>query len=85
MFNRIRISTSLFALVLAFCFLQLSSNGVSFMAIRSDSDNYARVQISNDQRETLGQTWVALLQARNTLNRAGTRAALHILRIRSMR
>ncbi|EOV0996072.1 methyl-accepting chemotaxis protein [Edwardsiella piscicida] len=78
MFNRIRISTSLFALVLAFCFLQLSSNGVSFMAIRSDSDNYARVQISNDQRETLGQTWVALLQARNTLNRAGTRAALHI-------
>ncbi|ACR68648.1 methyl-accepting chemotaxis protein [Edwardsiella ictaluri] len=78
MFNRIRISTSLFVLVLAFCFLQLSSNGVSFMAIRSDSDNYARVQLSNAQRERLGQTWVALLQARNTLNRAGTRVALHI-------
>ncbi|WP_068872048.1 methyl-accepting chemotaxis protein [Edwardsiella tarda] len=78
MLNRIRLSTSLFLLVMLFCLLQLASNGMSFLSIRADTHNYARVQLSNEQRESLNQTWVALLQVRNTLNRAATRAALHI-------
>ena len=78
MLNRIRLSTSLFLLVMLFCLLQLASNGMSFLSIRADNHNYVRVQLSNEQRESLNQTWVALLQVRNTLNRAATRAALHI-------
>ena len=78
MFNRIRVSTSLFVLLMVFCLLQLGSTGLSFMSIRSDNNNFSNVQIVNDQREALNQSWVALLQARNTLNRAGTRAALKV-------
>ena len=77
-FNRIRVSTSLFLLLMVFCLLQLGSTGLSFMSIRSDNNNFSNVQIVNDQREALNQSWVALLQARNTLNRAGTRAALKV-------
>lgn len=78
MFNRIRVSTSLFLLLMLFCLLQLGSTGLSFMSIRSDNNNFSNVQVVNDQREALNQSWVALLQARNTLNRAGTRAALKV-------
>ncbi|WP_204353583.1 Tar ligand binding domain-containing protein, partial [Escherichia coli] len=78
MFNRIRISTSLFLLLIAFCIMQLISTGLSYVALRADNHNLERITVSNQQRDALSLSWVSLLQARNTLNRAGTRAALKV-------
>jgi len=77
-FNRIRISTSLFLLLLTFCVMQLISTGLSYSAFRSDNQNLTIITLGSQQRDALSLSWVALLQARNTLNRAGTRAALKV-------
>ncbi|WP_148877145.1 methyl-accepting chemotaxis protein [Serratia marcescens] len=78
MFNRIRISTSLFLLLMTFCVLQLASSGLSYSAFRSDNRNLDIITLGSQQRDSLSLSWVSLLQARNTLNRAGTRAALKL-------
>ncbi|MCS3408148.1 methyl-accepting chemotaxis protein [Serratia sp. AKBS12] len=78
MFNRIRISTSLFLLLLTFCIMQLISTGLSYSAFRSDNQNLNIITVGSQQRDALSLSWVALLQARNTLNRAATRAALKV-------
>ncbi|EPU4810657.1 methyl-accepting chemotaxis protein [Klebsiella aerogenes] len=78
MFNRIRISTSLFLLLISFCIMQLISTGLSYVALRADNHNLERITVSSQQRDALSLSWVSLLQARNTLNRAGTRAALKV-------
>ncbi|AXK24764.1 methyl-accepting chemotaxis protein [Serratia marcescens] len=78
MFNRIRISTSLFLLLITFCVLQLASSGLSYSAFRSDNHNLDIITLGSQQRDSLSLSWVSLLQARNTLNRAGTRAALKL-------
>ncbi|BEM04817.1 methyl-accepting chemotaxis aspartate transducer [Serratia marcescens] len=78
MFNRIRISTSLFLLLMTFCILQLASSGLSYFAFRSDNHNLDIITLGSQQRDSLSLSWVSLLQARNTLNRAGTRAALKL-------
>lgn len=78
MFNRIRISTSLFLLLLTFCLMQLISTGLSYTASRSDHHNLNLISQGSQQRDALSLSWVSLLQARNTLNRAGTRAALKV-------
>jgi methyl-accepting chemotaxis protein-4 (peptide sensor receptor) len=77
-FNRIRISTSLFLLLMTFCVLQLASSGLSYSAFRSDNHNLDIITLGSQQRDSLSLSWVSLLQARNTLNRAGTRAALKL-------
>lgn len=78
MFNRVRISTSLFLLLLTFCVMQLVSTGLSYTASRSDNHNLNLITLGSQQRDALSLSWVSLLQARNTLNRAGTRAALKV-------
>ncbi|CNI30581.1 methyl-accepting chemotaxis protein [Yersinia frederiksenii] len=78
MFGRIRISTSFFLLLMLICSIQLISSGLSFTAFRSDYQNLNRVDLSSQQRDALSLSWVSLLQARNTLNRAGTRSALKV-------
>ncbi|CAI1619011.1 Dipeptide chemoreceptor protein [Serratia marcescens] len=78
MFNRIRISTSLFLLLMTFCVLQLASSGLSYSAFRSDNHNLDIITLGSQQRDSLSLSWVSLLQVRNTLNRAGTRAALKL-------
>ncbi|ANI31615.1 methyl-accepting protein IV [Yersinia entomophaga] len=78
MFGRIRISTSFFLLLMMICSIQLISSGLSFTAFRADNQNLNRVDLSSQQRDALSLSWVSLLQARNTLNRAATRAALNV-------
>ncbi|ELI7918672.1 Tar ligand binding domain-containing protein [Yersinia enterocolitica] len=78
MFGRIRISTSFFLLLMLICSIQLISSGLSFTAFRSDYQNLNRVDLSSQQRDALSLSWVSLLQARNTLNRAATRSALKV-------
>ncbi|MDW5498759.1 methyl-accepting chemotaxis protein [Pseudomonas lundensis] len=78
MFNRIRVSTSLFLLLMTFCVMQLATSGLSYTAFRSDNHNLNLITLGSQQRDALSLSWVSLLQARNTLNRAGTRAALKL-------
>lgn len=78
MFGQIRISTSFFLLLMFLCAIQLISSGLSFTAFRSDYQNLNRVELSSQQRDALSLSWVSLLQARNTLNRAATRSALNV-------
>ncbi|EOS93200.1 methyl-accepting chemotaxis protein [Erwinia tracheiphila] len=76
MFSRIRIATVILFLLGLFCVMQIVGSGLSFNSFRLDARNMHAVEVSSNQRETLGQTWAALLSACVTLSRAGTLAAL---------
>lgn len=53
--------------------LQLTSGGLFFNALKNDKENFTVLQTIRQQQSTLNGSWVALLQTRNTLNRAGIR------------
>ena len=76
MFNRIKISTTLFIILVICGALQIGSNGLSFWASHDDYKNLKMVESSNQQRELLTQSRAALLQAGGALSRAGTLSAL---------
>nr|HDC2333408.1 flagellar type III secretion system protein FlhB [Escherichia coli] len=76
MFNRIRISTTLFLILILCGILQIGSNGMSFWAFRDDLQRLNQVEQSNQQRAALAQTRAVMLQASTTLNKAGTLTAL---------
>lgn len=76
MFNRIRISTTLF-LILVFCgLLQIGSNGLSFWAFRDGQSNLVQIERSGQQLSALMEARAALLQTSQALNRTGTLTAL---------
>lgn len=50
MFNRIRISTTLFLILILCGVLQIGSNGLSFWAFRDGFQNLNQVERSNQQR-----------------------------------
>jgi methyl-accepting chemotaxis protein-1 (serine sensor receptor) len=56
-----------------FGLLQLTSGGLFFNALKHDKENFTVLQTIRQQQSTLNGSWVALLQTRNTLNRAGIR------------
>ena len=63
MFNRIRISTTLFLILILCGILQIGSNGMSFWAFRDDLQRLNQVEQSNQQRAALAQTRAVMLQA----------------------
>jgi methyl-accepting chemotaxis protein-1 (serine sensor receptor) len=73
MLNRIKVVTSLLFVLALFGILQLTSGGLFFNALKSDKENFTVLQTIRQQQSTLNGSWVALLQTRNTLNRAGIR------------
>ena len=73
MLNRIKIVTSLLLVLAIFGLLQLTSGGLFFNALKHDKENFTVLQTIRQQQSTLNASWVALLQTRNTLNRAGIR------------
>jgi methyl-accepting chemotaxis protein-1 (serine sensor receptor) len=73
MLNRIKIVTSLMLVLAIFGLLQLTSGGLFFNALKHDKENFTVLQTIRQQQSTLNGSWVALLQTRNTLNRAGIR------------
>jgi methyl-accepting chemotaxis protein-1 (serine sensor receptor) len=73
MLNRIKIVTSLLLVLAIFGLLQLTSGGLFFNALKHDKENFTVLQTIRQQQSTLNGSWVALLQTRNTLNRAGIR------------
>jgi hypothetical protein len=56
MLNRIRISTTLFLILILCGVLQVGSNGLSFWAFRDGYQNLQEVETSNQQRALLAQT-----------------------------
>ena len=76
MFNRIRISTTLFILLIVCGLLLVGSNGLSFWAFRDGFQHLEQVEKSNHQRNTLAQMRAVLLQTSTSLNKAGTLTAL---------
>ncbi|WP_054180678.1 methyl-accepting chemotaxis protein IV [Trabulsiella odontotermitis] len=76
MFNRIRISTTLFLILIICGLLQVGSNGLSFWAFRDGFHGLQQVAHSNTQRTQLAQMRSVLLQASSALNKAGTLTAL---------
>ncbi|EFN7662130.1 methyl-accepting chemotaxis protein [Escherichia coli] len=73
MLKRIRIVTSLLLVLAVFGLLQLTSGSLFFNALKKDKENLSVLQTIRQQQSTLNGSWVALLQTRNTLNRAGIR------------
>lgn len=73
MLTRIKVVTSLLFVLGLFGILQLTSGGLFFNALKSDKENFTVLQTIRQQQSTLNGSWVALLQTRNTLNRAGIR------------
>ncbi|ELY5829960.1 methyl-accepting chemotaxis protein [Cronobacter turicensis] len=73
MLNRIKVVTSLVFVLALFGLLQMASGGLFFNAIKSDKENFTVLQTIRQQQSTLNGSWVALIQTRNTLNRAGIR------------
>jgi len=73
MLTRIKLVTSLLLVLGLFGLLQLTSGGLFFNALKQDKENFTVLQTIRQQQSTLNGSWVALLQTRNTLNRAGIR------------
>lgn len=73
MLNRIKIVTSLVLVLVLFGLLQLTSGGLFFKSLKNDKENFTVLQTVRQQQSGLNGSWVALLQTRNTLNRAGIR------------
>ncbi|WP_342324878.1 methyl-accepting chemotaxis protein IV [Kosakonia sp. BYX6] len=76
MLNRIRISTTLFLILIVCGVLQVGSNGLSFWAFRESTSHLQEVEKSNQQRSALMEMRTTLLQASTALNKAGTLTAL---------
>ncbi|UMB75078.1 methyl-accepting chemotaxis protein [Dickeya fangzhongdai] len=70
MFRNIKIVTGLFSLLLALSLLQLVSYGFFFGAMKSDRNNFVVAQTLRKQSGELNASWIALIQTRNTMNRA---------------
>ena len=73
MLNRIKIVTSLVLVLVLFGLLQLTAGGLFFNALKNDKENFNVQRTIRQQQSMLNGSWVALLQTRNTLNRAGIR------------
>lgn len=73
MLTRIKVVTSLLFVLGLFGILQMTSGGLFFNALKNDKENFTVLQTIRQQQSTLNGSWVALLQTRNTLNRAGIR------------
>ncbi|HBH66400.1 MAG TPA: methyl-accepting chemotaxis protein II, partial [Erwinia persicina] len=76
MFTRMKVVTSLILVLVFFGSLQLITGGLFFQALKGDKDNFAVSQQLRLQQSALNQSWIALIQARNTLNRSGIRYTL---------
>lgn len=78
MFKRMKVVTSLLLVLVLFGALQLVSGGLFFKSLQNDQENFNVLQVIRQQQSVLNESWVYLLQTRNTLNRAGVRYMMDI-------
>lgn len=72
MLKRIRIVTGLFAVLLIFTLLQMATGGISLIGNKHANNAFHEQQTIQNEQVALNQSWAALLQTRNALNRAAT-------------
>ena len=73
MFSRVKVVSGLLCVLALFALLQMFSGGMFFQTVSSDKENFAYNQRLSTLQQAMGTSWVSLVQARNTLNRAGIR------------
>ncbi|HBV40240.1 MAG TPA: methyl-accepting chemotaxis protein II, partial [Erwinia sp.] len=78
MFKNIKVVTGLISVLVLFAVLQLGTGGLFFKAVHSDKKNFEFSQQMRTLQQAMGSSWVSLVQARNTLNRAGIRYLLDV-------
>ncbi|SFM92987.1 methyl-accepting chemotaxis sensory transducer with TarH sensor [Izhakiella capsodis] len=77
MFKRIKVITALVTVLALFTLLELATGTMFYRTVAVDRQNFSFNQRLNMQQRDMGKSWVALVQARVTLARAGTRYALN--------
>ncbi|RWR03871.1 chemotaxis protein [[Pantoea] beijingensis] len=77
MFKRMKVVTSLILVLVVFGSLQMITGGIFFQSLQSDKENFTLTQMLRREQSNLTATWIALIQTRNTLNRAGIRFTLN--------
>jgi len=70
MLKRIKVVTSLIAVLAIFSLLQLTSGGLFWSALQKDKEAFAVAQVSTSNVTAMTDAWIALNQTRITLNRA---------------
>lgn len=65
--KNIRISVSLYLLLILFCGMQIVSSGVSVGIVVSELKSLERIDLGSDKRSMLEETNKHLMQARNSL------------------
>ncbi|MEI2264114.1 methyl-accepting chemotaxis protein [Erwinia sp. CGal63] len=78
MFKSIKVVTGLVSVLVVFAVLQLGTGGLFFKTVQSDKKNFELNQQMRELQQAMGTSWVSLVQARNTLNRAGIRYLLDV-------
>ncbi len=78
MFKRMKVVTSLLLVLVLFGALQLVSGGLFSNHCRMTRKTSTFLQVIRQQQSVLNESWVYLLQTRNTLNRAGVRYMMDI-------
>lgn len=68
-FRKLKISTSLYLLLMMFCVMQIISSGISLGIIYLNNQQISRVDIDTSKRDELGLSWASLIQTRNAINR----------------
>nr|WP_264289178.1 methyl-accepting chemotaxis protein [Duffyella gerundensis] len=69
MFKRIKVVTSLVAVLCLFGIIQLSSSWLSFRALENDKASFAVSQLATENVTSMTDAWIALNQTRIQLNR----------------
>ncbi|NBM54324.1 HAMP domain-containing protein [Proteus sp. G2669] len=68
-FRKLKISTSLYLLLMMFCVMQVISSGISLGIIHLNNEQITRVDLDTSKRDELGLSWASLIQTRNAINR----------------
>ena len=73
MFKSIKVVTGLVSVLVLFAILQLATGGLFFKTVQDDKQNFEFSRQMSLLQQAMGNSWVSMVQARNTLNRAGLR------------
>ncbi|MEQ4922437.1 methyl-accepting chemotaxis protein [Proteus hauseri] len=68
-FRKLKISTSLYLLLMMFCVMQVISSGVSLGIVHLNNNQITRIDLDTSKRDELGLSWASLIQTRNAINR----------------
>lgn len=73
MLKRVKVVTGLVSLLVLIAVLQLGTGSLFYKTVKDDKDNFAYNQYLRELQQHMGTSWISLIEARSTLNRAGMR------------